>query len=140
MRWQLIQPEHVDKGGLVNLKAAFDENWAVALAKTRIYSKKARKAALWLGSDDGCKVYLNGKCVLERRGRCGTVVDQDRAVLDLKKGWNSLVVKVEQYTGGWGLIARLEDLPAAKPAVKGKSAVARKPAAPRKVQDLEARA
>ncbi len=91
-----------------------------------------------MGSDDGCKVWLNGKCVHEYQGRRGVVADQDRIVLDLKAGWNTLLVKVEQYTGGWGLVARLEDLPASKPKALRKPEA--KPQRPRRAEDLETRA
>jgi hypothetical protein len=139
IQWQAVKPEHT-VGGHLNLKAALDADWAVAFAKTRVYSKKARKAALWMGSDDGCKVWVNGKCVHEYQGRRGVTVDQDRVVLNLKAGWNTLLVKVEQYTGGWGLTARLEDLPVSKPKPKAPPKTKAKPQRPRRAEDLEARA
>lgn len=113
IRWTPLAAEHL-LDGFANLKAAMDEDWAVAFVKTRVHAKKAGPAALWLGSDDGCKVWLNGKCVHQYQGRRGATPDADRIVVNLKRGWNSLVVKVEQYNLGWGLIARIEDLPAGK--------------------------
>ena len=46
-------PQFVAPDGTVNLLNAFECEWASVYLMTKVYSKKARKAALWLGSDDG---------------------------------------------------------------------------------------
>jgi hypothetical protein len=39
----------------------------------------------------------------------GPIPDNDRIDGTLKKGWNKLLVKVEQGVGGWGFYLRIPD-------------------------------
>jgi len=109
LRWRQLLAEAVQATGLINLRAIMNHDWAVAYLMTSVYSKKARKATLWLGSDDGCKVWLNGRCVHTKDVQRPPTIDSDRVQVSLKASWNTLVVKVDQYTGFWGLSARIED-------------------------------
>jgi CubicO group peptidase (beta-lactamase class C family) len=62
-------------------------------------------AVIFLGSDDGAKVIVNGANVFETLpfpGRA-VVARQDRIQVKLHKGLNTLLVKVENNTGAWGL-------------------------------------
>ncbi len=109
IRWARLDPAHVKESGLVDLFSVYGKEWAVCYLMTRIYSQKDRKAILWLGSDDGCKVWLNGKQVFRFVGARGPEADTDAVDIRLKRGWNTLVLKVEQFTLGWGVYARIEE-------------------------------
>ena len=113
IRWQRAPADAIQSSGLLDLRQMMDLDWAVAYAFTNIYSRKAREAMLWLGSDDGCKVWLNGRCIHTRDLQRAAAPDNDHVPMKLKAGWNRLLVKVEQYTGNWALCARVEDI--AKP-------------------------
>jgi hypothetical protein len=63
---------------------------------------------LWLGSDDAVRVRLDGKTVHEHRGVRGAGRDQDRVPLHLAAGRHVLLFTVENYRGGFGLMARLD--------------------------------
>jgi len=76
---------------------------------TTIQSPKKQELPLLLGSDDGVKVILNGKQILRRLLDRGAVPDQDTVSLDLQKGLNTLLLKVENYLGGYGFYARIKD-------------------------------
>jgi hypothetical protein len=68
-----------------------------------------RNATILLGSDDGVVVWLNGKQVYRKVAIRGVEQYQDRITgLTLKRGRNTLVVKVGQGSGGWGLTAHIE--------------------------------
>lgn len=63
--------------------------------------------SLRTGSDDGLLVILNGEIVQKVQMQRGYNVDQDRADgLALRKGWNTLLCKVDDYMGGHGLCVR----------------------------------
>ena len=81
----------------------------VVYALTYVYSPKEQTLPLFLGSDDGVKVFLNDSTihrVLEVR-----VVepDKDRVPLTLKQGWNKLMLKIENNFGGYNFYARILD-------------------------------
>jgi hypothetical protein len=81
----------------------------VVYALTYVYSPKEQELPLLLGSDDGVKVFLNDK-ELHRVLRVRVVkVDQDRVPLHLTKGWNKLMLKIENNAGGYNFYARVLD-------------------------------
>jgi hypothetical protein len=60
-----------------------------------------------LGSDDGVKAWFNDKVVVAAN-RGGDVKPGDqKADVQLKAGWNKLMLKVTQWTAGWGYCARV---------------------------------
>jgi len=102
------RPARVRETGELDFTQVFGRlEYAVCYARTNIYSASARKATLLLGSDDGCKVLLNRKEVHKFEGDRGAFPDTDQVEIDLKKGWNEVLVKVEQGKIGWGLIMRV---------------------------------
>jgi hypothetical protein len=58
------------------------------------------------GSDDGLLALLNGQIVQRVQMQRGYATDQDRAVVTLRQGWNRLLCKVDDYSGGHGLCVR----------------------------------
>jgi len=71
---------------------------------------------LWVGSDDGYKVYWNGTAIYENNIWRGVGRDQDRIpnsdwaggdLYVLNPGWNHILFKVNNITGGFGMCARL---------------------------------
>lgn len=83
---------------------------AVAYAVAVIESPRdVRNATLYLGSDDGARVWLNGRQVWSVNHIRGVSPDEDVVPqLSLHAGRNVLVVKVAQGVGGWGLSARVD--------------------------------
>jgi len=68
-----------------------------------------KDVSLLLRSDDGARVWLNGREVWSVDAIRGVNADEDAVTgLALKPGRNVLVVKVGQGVGGWGLSARFE--------------------------------
>jgi hypothetical protein len=74
---------------------------------------------LAFGFSDRGSIFLNGQIVFSGdntyRSRSlrylGVVtIDNDAVYLPLRQGENELVIAVSEAFGGWGLIARLEDL------------------------------
>jgi len=106
VRWTLTQ---TPPRGRVDLYQFDPYEMVVVYAHAYIYSPKDQTLPLLLGTDDGVKVFLN-KAPLHRVLAVRVVrVDQDRVPLPLKKGWNSLLLKIENNYGGYNFYARVLD-------------------------------
>jgi len=105
--WRIVR---TGESGFLDLKELFKPNeWVAAYAMTHLYSGAPRRARILLGSDDGAKVWLNGEPVWATLEVRGPDADKDRFEITLRKGWNQLLIKVEQGRGGWGLHLRATD-------------------------------
>lgn len=82
----------------------------VAYALTYVYSPTDQTLPLLLGSDDGVKVFLNDTMIHRVLQIRIAEPDQDRVPLELKKGWNKLMLKIENNFGGYNFYARILDL------------------------------
>jgi alpha-mannosidase len=105
LSWQVINRHSLDF-----TSAGFKEiTNAVAYALTYIYSKENQLATLYLGSDDGSMVWVNGYPVWDKIGADRALREnEDVIALQLFRGYNRVLVKVEQGGGGWGLICNLD--------------------------------
>jgi len=81
----------------------------VAYAHTYIYSPNKQKVPFLFGTDDGSKVFLNGVEIYRYLGVRIAEPDQERLELNLKKGWNTLLLKIENNFGGYAFYARVID-------------------------------
>jgi hypothetical protein len=81
---------------------------SVAYAFAHLSSPVAQKVRFVLGSDDGIKVWLNGQVLEENEIARGLHLGDDVFEGNLRAGDNTLLLKVEQYVGGWGVAFRLE--------------------------------
>lgn len=100
-----------DANGSVDLKARYgaETDHKVAYACAEWSTTSGGKALALFGSDDSAVVWLNGKEV--HRVQQGRALDptSDRFEVELAKGRNRLLVKVENEGGGWGFALRLFD-------------------------------
>jgi len=76
-------------------------------ARAQVWSPAAREARLELGSDDGIKVWLNGKLVHANNAARGCAPRQDLVKADLREGWNDLLLKIVNRGGGWAFACRI---------------------------------
>ena len=92
---------------LLDFYEHFAKENCVVYIRTRVWSPAAQQALLEFGSDDGAKVWLNGKLVVDNRKPRGFKAAEDKATVALKKGWNTLLAKV--WNGGlyWNAALRL---------------------------------
>jgi len=94
------------KGAVNLIEAVGNKQDAVAYLRAKIWSPQTQKATLLLGTDDGVKVWLNGKQVHANNAARGVAVDQDKVPVSLQQGVNELLLKVTNGGGDWGAIAR----------------------------------
>jgi alpha-mannosidase len=78
-----------------------------AYAFTYIYAPTEKLATIRFGSDDGAIIWLNGKKVMERLVKRSLVENQDTLFIQLGKGWNRLLIKVDQGAVGWEMICSI---------------------------------
>ncbi|MGE0771684.1 MAG: glycoside hydrolase family 172 protein [Cyclobacteriaceae bacterium] len=82
----------------------------ISYALTFIHSPGDRQVTMLIGTDDAAKAFLNGQEVYRFFDLYRIAApDQDRVVLNLKKGWNSLLLKLENNFGGYAFYARMID-------------------------------
>ena len=105
--WQQVK---TPRSGRVDLYMFDPYEMVVVYALTYVYSPKDQNRPLMLGSDDGVKVFLNGKQIHRVLTVRVAEPDQDTVSLGLHKGWNSLLLKIENNFGGYNFYARIPDL------------------------------
>jgi hypothetical protein len=100
------QPE---EKGYVNLAKLIGEENCVVYLKNEFWSPIVQKAHLLIGSDDGIKVWLNGKIEHQNNVLRGARADDDTIEVDLRRGWNKMLLKITNGEGGWGVLVRLSN-------------------------------
>lgn len=108
--WRTIQ---LGRDGLSQTNIEFHDFYGgenrVAYARTRFYSEVALKALIELGTDDGVKVWHNGKLIHQKNILRACNPADDVVPLEIETGWNELLFKVTQGAGGWEMTACLVD-------------------------------
>src|SRR5262245_42156690 len=99
-------PEHLLDFN-ANLGAQTED--AIAYSVTYITSPSDMKVKMKTGSDDQCKVWLNGKEVFKYAEPRPADKDQDTTEVELKKGVNVMVVKVVNEKIDWSFCVRFTD-------------------------------
>ena len=106
VRWTLTQ---TPPRGRMDLYHFDPYEMVVVYALTYIYAPKDRTVPLLLGTDDGVKVFVNGEAVHRVLAIRVVRPDNDRVPVALKKGWNTLLLKIENNYGGYNFYARVLD-------------------------------
>ena len=108
VKWRAM-PAGTDpaKPWLLDLLKFMGGEQRVAYARTRIHSPKHQEARLELGSDDGVKVWLNGKQIHANNTARAITQGSDKLNITLKEGWNTLLLKITQNNQGWEFCARM---------------------------------
>jgi len=108
VKWQMIK---TPKNGRVELSNKVNpSDLVVSYALTYVFSPKDQTLPLLIGSDDGIKVFLNNSMVHRKELVRVSEPDQDRIQAHLHKGWNELLLKIENNFGGYAFFARFVDL------------------------------
>lgn len=99
----------VEDSGYVNLRGqgyGYPEN-ACAFALTYVFRDRAQPARIWMGSDDGHTLYVNGRLAEKRATSRRFRFDDDFADVELRAGWNRILTKIHNSRGKWGFLMRL---------------------------------
>lgn len=107
VRWQVVK---TDAKGFVSFDNMIGPDQpAVFYAFTYVFSPETQTATLMIGSDDAIKVYYNSNKVLLQRGGRSPEPDHSRSYIRVNKGWNKLLLKIENRAGRAGFYARILD-------------------------------
>jgi hypothetical protein len=99
------------KSGYVSLTKYFEPyELIISYALTYVYSPEEQTVPLLISSDDGAKVFLNDEQIYRFLDVRIAGPDDDTIDLHLKKGWNKLLLKIENNLGGYGFYARVIDI------------------------------
>jgi hypothetical protein len=74
----------------------------VAYARHIFKAKKAAEIKIGLGTNDGVKMWCNGKLVHRNVVGRSAVPNDDRLTVPFEKGENVVLLKIDQLGGGWG--------------------------------------
>ncbi len=100
------KPVKSDDGIIDFIKLFGQRNYVVAYALAEIKMEAPAKIMIGIGSDDGIKVFLNGVMIHSNWIGRATTPDDDLVVLDLKKGSNQVLVKIQNMEYGWSFAMR----------------------------------
>ncbi len=111
---QLTAAKHFNnwafQGRRIDLDKIFgDDPDAVCYAYTTIESPKHQKVTLGIGSDDSIKIWVNGIEEYRHHTSRPCRVDEDMVDITLRKGINSILLKITQNAGGWCFYFRVKD-------------------------------
>jgi len=81
-------------------------NYGVCYGFVRVYATSSTSCQLWMGYEDGARVWLNGNEVLYDNRYGGFEADMTKANVSLQSGENRLLVKISEWAGGHGFSAR----------------------------------
>ena len=96
-----------DRSGMMNLLAdrSYVE-WVGIWALSYVKSPNARTVNVVGIGDDSAIVYVNGRRVANRDGRPS---NNTNGQAELRAGWNAILLRCDQYTGGWGFNFDIQD-------------------------------
>jgi hypothetical protein len=99
-----------DATGYVRLNPHFQpSDWVAAYAQAFLFSPDTREATLLLGADDAHQLWLNDRLISTRQGRNISVADDLELPVNLRQGWNRVLMKVADLDGGWAFHMRVAD-------------------------------
>ncbi len=96
-------------------KAVGAGNDRAAYLRSFVHADSDTGALLELGSDDGAKVWINGQQVFAVNVVRPAKPASDSVKVQLKAGWNTILMKITQSAGQWAACARLRTADGAGP-------------------------
>jgi putative membrane-bound dehydrogenase-like protein len=94
VKWRTVRH---NGGGFFDLSAHYGKGTSVNTASylyREIESPVDQGATIFIGNDDGCKLWLNGEQVFENREHLAAVPERNKVNVKLKKGTNSVLFKI----------------------------------------------
>jgi hypothetical protein len=102
---------HSPQNAVIDLNAVYSKNKEViSYAFCIIESKRQRSVKASFGSNDGIQIFLNGKKIFDKSIKRSLLVDEETVWLQLKKGFNRILLKIDQNKGDWGFSFRLPEV------------------------------
>ena len=64
--------------------------------------EKDTDVQIGIGSNDGVRMWINGKLVLDHKIARKAEPNQEILTTQFRKGENTILIKIDQLGGGWG--------------------------------------
>ena len=104
VKWKLYN----SPDSIINLdKAVSTDDMVLAYAYTEIQSDEDKIWLISLGTNDGGKLWVNGTNVWDYMEPRGLIADDDLIPVALKKGNNTLLLKIEERGNNWEFCVRV---------------------------------
>lgn len=101
---------HNEESGYIDFTKIFHpSDNGVVYASRNFKMEDEKTVKIGVGSNDGVRLWLNGKLVLDHKVLRKAEPNQEILTLPFKKGDNSVLIKVDQFGGGWGFYFSLLD-------------------------------
>lgn len=101
VRWRVVRPNSQNYLDLQALHGS-QSGQSLSYLSCEIESPSEQQATLLLGTDDGARVWLNGKHAFETYATRAAAPEQDSVPVRLKKGRNTLLLKIDNGDGPHG--------------------------------------
>jgi hypothetical protein len=98
-----------DQPWLLDLLAVHGGEQKVAYIRTQVWSASERDLVAEIGSDDGLKVWWDGRPVHGNNTQRAVAPAQEKVSLHARSGWNLMLIKVTQNVMGWGACVRFTE-------------------------------
>ena len=82
--------------------------YAVVYASTFVWSPKKSNFVIHAGSDDAIRLWINNKVEIDHLVGRGANPNDEIKKVELKAGWNKILVKITNQKGGWACFFQLE--------------------------------
>ncbi|MFG0252027.1 MAG: HEAT repeat domain-containing protein, partial [Phycisphaerales bacterium JB038] len=105
--WRELPADAISAPGRIDFNKIEAGSNCAGYLYAEIVSATEQRARLQMGSDDGIKVWLNGEVVHSNNVARGLTLNQDTAMITLRRGTNHLLLKIVQGGGGWEAACRL---------------------------------
>lgn len=109
VQWVPLRPTNREQPWIVDLLKLYGGHNRAVYVRTFVWSPNERVVQFGVGSDDAYKFWLNGEFVFENRVLRGHSPFSDRFDAKLRQGWNSVMLKIVQASGGWQFSAGIFD-------------------------------
>ncbi len=86
---------------MFDLAATLSGQRKAGYVRTWVHSDRQQAARIDFGTDDGNKLWFNGRLVHQDAAGGDAVPGEHKVPVTLRKGWNALLLKVTQDTGPW---------------------------------------
>ncbi len=103
----LTRDDEQDEPFHLDIRHHFDEDHKAAYLRTTVTVPKKGRYRLEVGSDDGVKVWLDGRVVHTNNAWRGVECGEDKVPVRLAAGRHDLLLKVVNGEGGWGACVAL---------------------------------
>lgn len=100
-KWKPLPPGGAKQAWMMDLSAAVGGDRRAVYVRTYVHADADKPVRLEFGVDDGSRVWVNGKQVHADGAGGAAVPGEHKVAVSLKKGWNTLMLKITQDTGPW---------------------------------------